>query len=122
MKINIVEADRMIRKLEEIEKSLAKLGDAVKTMRLERDSARNAASSLRKQLDERELELLQLDEEIQNATKKYEEELATLREDRKTMEKKLDSFGGRIRELISLLPNNEEKRNASSGDQKNKNS
>lgn len=112
----------MIKKIEEIESSLAKLEDIIKTLRSERDSAKKSAENLKKQLDERELELLQLDEEIQNTTKRYEEELKTLREDRQTLEKKLDSFAARVRELIPLLPEAEEKKNGSSSETRNKNS
>ena len=112
----------MIKKIEEIESSLAKLEGIIKTLRSERNSAKETAENLKKQLDERELELLQLDEEIQTTTKRYEDELVTLREDRRTLEKKLDSFAGRIRELIPLLPESEEKRNGSSPETRNKTS
>ncbi len=110
----------MIKKIEEIESALAKVEDTVKTLRSERDSARRAAETLRKQLDERELELLQLDEEIQNQTKRYEEEIATLRGDRQTLETKLEAFAGRIRDLIPMLPESEEKRNGSSSHARDK--
>lgn len=112
----------MIKKIEEIEHSLAKLEEIIKTLRSERDDAKKTAESLKKQLDDRELELLQLDEEMQNLTKRYEDELTTLRQDRQTLEKKLDSFSERVRELIPLLPRDGGKRTASSSETKNKHS
>ena len=93
----------MIKKLEEIDIALAKLEELTRTLRSERDCARDAADNLKKQLDDRELELLQLDDEIQSMTKRHEEELSAMRDEQRKSEERLDSLAGRIREMIPML-------------------
>lgn len=110
----------MIKKIEEIENTLAKLEGLIKNLRTERDSAKSAGESLKAQLDERELELLQLDEEIQNMTKRHEEETLALKEERKKLEEKLDSLTNRLREMIPMLSESEEKQKGASSDKHNK--
>lgn len=108
----------MIKKIEEIGSALANLEGMVKTLKTERDSAKDAGESLKKQLDERELELLQLDEEIQNMTKRHEEEIKALKEEQQKLEEKLDSFAKRIREMIPMLSGSEDVQKGISSDKR----
>lgn len=110
----------MIKKIEEIESALAKLEEMAKSLRVERDSAREAGKALKKQLDEREFELLQLDEEIQNMTKRHEEEIKALQDEQRKLEEKLGSFANRIREMIPMLSEPEEAGKGTSSDKRDK--
>ncbi len=94
----------MIAKLAEFENIIEKLETLIKNLKDERDKALDELEQTKKLVDQRELELLQLDEEIQREAKSFEERLKAATEERVDAEKKLDELADRIRNLLHLLP------------------
>lgn len=94
----------MIAKITEIESAIDKMESMIKKLVEERDNARSEAERLKKQLDGKELEMLQLDEEIQKEAKRFEEEKETIKQTHADSEKKLDEIAARIRQILPLLP------------------
>jgi predicted nucleic acid-binding Zn-ribbon protein len=90
----------MIEKIAEIDGIVDKLELLIKTLREERDSAVNEFSRLKKDLDDREMELLQMDEEMQKQAKRFEEEKEIMAREQTEAQKKLDSMADRIRQLL----------------------
>jgi chromosome segregation ATPase len=97
----------MIAKLNEIESVIDKLESVIKTLREERDSALNELALVKKTLDEREIELLQMDEEMQREIKRFEDEQNEIAQERLDAEQRLEKIAIRIRELVPLLPERE---------------
>lgn len=95
---------QMIAKITEIESAIDKMESMIKKLVEERDNARSEAERLKKQLDGKELEMLQLDEEIQKEAKRFEEEKETIKQTHADSEKKLDEIAARIRQILPLLP------------------
>lgn len=96
----------MIAKLTEFENIIEKLEALIKNLKDDRDRAWDEVERVKKIVDQRELELLQLDEEIQREAKRFEERMQALVDEREDAEKKLDELGARIRDLLPLLPEN----------------
>lgn len=88
----------------EIQESADKLESMVRALVDDRERAWAEVAKLKKQLDDRELEFLQMDEEYRNAVKKFDEERASWEGERGDMEKQLDTVAERIRDLIPMLP------------------
>jgi chromosome segregation ATPase len=96
----------MIAKITEIDGIIDKLESLIKTLREERDEAVQELAAVKKNLDDRELELLQLDEEMQRDKKRFDEERQVVLQERAEAAQKLDKIALRIRELVPLLPQN----------------
>lgn len=94
----------MIEKLTEIENVVDKLETLVRTLREDRDRAWEEVGRLKKALDERETELLQLDEEIRQEAKRFDEQMQSMHQEREDVSNRLDEVAGRIRDLLPLLP------------------
>ncbi|MDR3331332.1 MAG: hypothetical protein LBT08_01775 [Synergistaceae bacterium] len=94
----------MFAKISELEEIVGKLETLVKSLAKERDQATEEASRMKKALDEREFELLQLDEELQRETKRFQEERASMELEQEETGRKLDDLASRIRALLPLLP------------------
>ncbi len=94
----------MMGRLAEIETAADRLESLVKSLVEDRARAWAEAERLKKALDEREMEFLQMDEEFQRAAKRFEEECATMRDERADAERRLDEVSSRIRTLLPLLP------------------
>ena len=97
----------MIAKLAEFENIIVKLESLIKNLKADRDQALDEVERLKKLVDQRELELLQLDEEIQSEAKNFEERLKAAADEREDAEKKLDELAIRIRSLLPLLPDDQ---------------
>jgi predicted nucleic acid-binding Zn-ribbon protein len=94
----------MIGKIAEIDAAAGKLELMVKSLVEDRERAWAEVARLKKALDEREMEFLQMDEEFQNAVKGFDEERAAMREERAEAERRLDEVSSRVRTLLPLLP------------------
>jgi chromosome segregation ATPase len=94
----------MMGKIAEIEAAADKLESMVKSLVEDRERAWAEVASLKKALDEREMEFLQMDEEFRRAAKDFEEERAAMREERADAERRLDEVSLRVRALLPLLP------------------
>jgi chromosome segregation ATPase len=94
----------MIEKIAEVNGIIEKLEERVRALADERNAALSDAAGLKKSLDDREMELLQLDEELRSETKRFEAELARLNQEREETEKHFDELASRVRSLLSLLP------------------
>ena len=94
----------MIGRIAEIEAAADKLVSMVGSLVEDREKAWAEVARLKKALDEREMEFLQMDEEFQRAAKRFEEERATMRDERADVERRLDEVSSRIRTLLPLLP------------------
>jgi chromosome segregation ATPase len=103
----------MIEKIAEVNGIVGKLEELVRELVSERNAAANEVARLRKNLDDREMDLLQLDEQLRSETMKFEEELAKLKQEREDIERKFDELAERIRSILPLLP--ESKHEASDG-------
>jgi chromosome segregation ATPase len=94
----------MIAKITEIDGIIDKLETVIMKLREERDRAVDELAAVKKALDERELELLQMDEETQRAIAGFEDELRVIKQERSEAEQRLESVAVRVRELVSFLP------------------
>ena len=104
----------MIAKLTDFENIIEKLESLIKNLKDDRDRAWDEVERIKKIVDQRELELLQLDEEIQRETKNFEERIKAFVDERADAEKKLDELGIRIRDLLPLLPESRDEEAADS--------
>ncbi|MDR1481698.1 MAG: hypothetical protein LBI74_03640 [Synergistaceae bacterium] len=103
----------MIEKIAAVYGIVEKLEESVRELVAERNASANEIMRLRKNLDDREMDLLQLDERLRNETERFEDELARLKQEREEIEKKFDELAERIRSILPLLP--ESKHEASDG-------
>ena len=94
----------MIAKITEIDGIIERLGSAMTALREERDLAVRELASVKTALDEREIELLQMDEEMQREIARFEDERKMLQQERGEAEERLEKLASRVRELVSLLP------------------
>ena len=94
----------MIEKIAEVNGIIEKLEERVRALADERNAALSEVAGLKKSLDDREMELLQLDEELRSETKRFEAELARLNQEREETEKHFDELALRVRALLPLLP------------------
>jgi polyphosphate kinase 2 (PPK2 family) len=90
----------MIEKIAEFDGIVDKLELLIKTLREERDSAVSESVRLKKDLDDREMELLQMDEEMQKQARRFEEEKEIIVREQAEAQQKLDSMVVRIRQLL----------------------
>jgi predicted nucleic acid-binding Zn-ribbon protein len=94
----------MFGKIAEIDGIVDRLESLIKTLSEERDNAVDELARVKKTLDDRETELLQMDDEIQRETKRFEEERRTMMQEQADAEQRLEKLAYRIRELLPLLP------------------
>jgi predicted nucleic acid-binding Zn-ribbon protein len=87
----------------DIESGIDRLESLVRTLREDRDKARAEAMTLRRALDEREMELLQTDEELQLQKKRCADDIAEERKLREDLELRLAEVADRIRRIFPLL-------------------
>lgn len=99
----------MMNKLTELEKVVERLETFVDALCEERDEAVCEAKNLRKALDERELELLQIDEESRKEKERLREELETAKAELEESDRRMERLAERIRNLLPLLPDSPEK-------------
>ncbi|MDR3254230.1 MAG: hypothetical protein LBT31_01510 [Synergistaceae bacterium] len=93
----------MIAKITEIDGIVDKLESLIKTLREERDSAVSEAARLKKVMDDREMEILQVDDQLQKESKRIEEERKAMVQEHADYEQRLGELATRIRELLPLL-------------------
>ena len=89
----------MITRIAEIEQIAEKLETMIKSLIKERDDALAEVDRLKRTLDDRELELLQTDEELQKVTNERD----SVMRDKEDTERRLDDVAFRIKELLPLL-------------------
>jgi uncharacterized coiled-coil DUF342 family protein len=94
----------MIAKITEIEGIIDKLENVIIKLRDERDRAMDELAAAKRALDERELELLQMDEETRQETARLEDERNAIKGECDDANQRLDKLASRIRELVSFLP------------------
>lgn len=94
----------MITRMAEIEQVAEKLEAMIKSLIKDRDDAWAEVARLKQMLDDRELELLQTDEELQ----KVQGERDSVMRDKEDTERRLDDVAFRIKELLPLLTEDEE--------------
>jgi chromosome segregation ATPase len=94
----------MIAKITEIDSIIDRLENAITTLREERDRAVRELTGVKTALDERELELLQMDEEMQREIARFDDERKMIQQERAEANARLEKLASRIRELVSFLP------------------
>lgn len=94
----------MIGSVAEIKEASDRLESMVRALVEDRERAWAEVARLKKALDDREMEFLQMDEEYRNAVKKFEEERTAMTSDREDMERTIDEVAARIRSLLPILP------------------
>ena len=94
----------MITRIAEIEQVAEKLETMIKSLIKDRDEAWSEIARLKQMLDDRELELLQTDEELQKVT----DERDSVMRDKEDTERRLDDVAYRIKELLPLLTEGDE--------------
>jgi predicted nucleic acid-binding Zn-ribbon protein len=94
----------MIEKITEIDGIVDKLELLIKTLREEKSKAADESERLKKDLDDREMELLQMDEEMQKQAKRFEEEREIMAREQAELRQRLDSMVVRIRQLLPPQP------------------
>jgi chromosome segregation ATPase len=87
----------------DIENGLDKIEALVRTLREECDKAREEAESRKRALDERELELLQTEEELQELRRTSTEQLDASRREREDLESRLAEVALRLNNLLPLV-------------------
>ena len=98
----------MITRIAEIEQIAEKLETMIKSLIKDRDEAWSEVARLKQMLDDRELELLQTDEELQ----KVQGERDSVMRDKEDTERRLDDVAYRIKELLPLLTEDDEEMEA----------
>lgn len=94
----------MIGSVAEIKEASDRLESMIRALVDDRERAWAEVARLKKALDDREMEFLQMDEEYRNAVKKFEEERVAMAADREDMERTIDEVASRIRGLLPILP------------------
>ncbi|MDR0651921.1 MAG: hypothetical protein LBG12_01310 [Synergistaceae bacterium] len=86
----------------DIENGLVKIEALIRGLFNDRDRARAEAADLKRALDDREMELLTLDEAQQNMKDDYERQIAESSRAREELELKLEELASKIMDLIPL--------------------
>jgi uncharacterized protein involved in exopolysaccharide biosynthesis len=87
----------------DIESGIAKIETLIKSLREDRDKARAEAAEAKRLLEERELELLQMDEERQDERRGFDEALSEARQASENLETRLAELAARIKNLMPLV-------------------
>ena len=87
----------------DIESGLDKIEALVKTLREERDTAKAEAEAIKRALDERETEYLQIDEELQEVRRTSEEQLEAARREREDLENRLAEVALKFKNILPLV-------------------
>jgi predicted RNase H-like nuclease (RuvC/YqgF family) len=87
----------------DIESGITKIETLIKSLRDDRDKARAEAAELKRLLEERELELLQMDEDRQEERRGFEERISETRKTSESLETRLAELAERIKNLMSLV-------------------
>jgi chromosome segregation ATPase len=87
----------------DIESGIEKIEVLVKNLREDRDKARSEVAALKSALDDRELELLQIDEELQQERRRFEEQLSESVRSKEDLEHRLTEVASKIRNLLPLI-------------------
>ncbi|MDR1943389.1 MAG: hypothetical protein LBQ19_01055 [Synergistaceae bacterium] len=90
----------MIGKITEIDGIIDKLESLITTLREERDNALKELALAKKTIDERELDLLQMDEEAQRDKRRFEEERQSIMNEQVEAVQMLENVAARIRRLV----------------------
>ncbi|MDR1508764.1 MAG: hypothetical protein LBS53_03930 [Synergistaceae bacterium] len=87
----------------DIESGITKIEELIKSLREDSDKARAEAEDAKRALEERELELLQIDEERQEERRAFDDMLSEARQAGENMEARLAELAVRIKNLIPLV-------------------
>jgi predicted nucleic acid-binding Zn-ribbon protein len=87
----------------DIESGITKIEALIKSLREDRDRARAEAAETKRQLEERELELLQMDEDRREERLAFDDTLAEARKESENLEVKLTELAARIKNLMPLV-------------------
>ncbi|MDR1965095.1 MAG: hypothetical protein LBQ36_00170 [Synergistaceae bacterium] len=93
----------MIDSIIDIENGIDKIESLVKSLRDDRDKARSELASLKSALDDRELEILQMDEEHRNEINRLNEQFSEEKNAKEDLERRLGEVAARIRGLLPLM-------------------
>lgn len=94
----------MTGRVAEIVESAERLERSLTALIADRERAWAEVARLKKALDERELEFLQMDEEYQRAVKKFGEERSAMDAEKAEIERRLDEVAAKVKALLPLLP------------------
>ena len=87
----------------DIESGLDKIEALVKALREERDTAIAEAEAMKRALDDRETEYLQIDEELQEIKRTSEEQLEAARREREDLENRLAEVALKFKNILPLV-------------------
>jgi len=87
----------------DIESGIDKIEAMIKSLRDERDKAVSDAAAAKRALDDREMELLQSDEELQQTKRRCEEKLAEEKKAREDIEARLAEVASKVKNLLPLV-------------------
>jgi chromosome segregation ATPase len=87
----------------DIENGITKIEALIKLLREDRDKAREEEEAAKRAIEEREIELLQMDEDRQEERRGYEEKLSEARQANEELEARLTELAARIKNNIVPL-------------------
>jgi len=87
----------------DIESGIDKIEALVKALREERDKAKAEAEMMRRTLDDREMEFLQIDEELQEMRRNGDGRLAEERRVREELENRLAEVAAKVKNLLPIV-------------------
>ena len=87
----------------DIESGIDKIEALVKTLREERDTAKAELEPIKRALDDREMEFLQIDEELQELKRNGDERLAEERKAREDLENRLAEVAVKVKNLLPIV-------------------
>ena len=96
----------------DIESGIDKIEALVKALREERDKAKAEAEMMRRTLDDREMEFLQIDEELQEMRRNGDGRLAEERRVREELENRLAEVAAKVKNLLPIVEYSEEAQDA----------
>jgi len=87
----------------DIESGIDKIEALIKTLREERDKAKAEVESIKRALDDREMEFLQIDEELQELKRNGDERFAEERRIREDLENRLTEVASKVKNLLPIV-------------------
>lgn len=90
-----------MQKIEQLESYLDQIAEKTKKLQRERDEAVAHSANLSERLDERELQLMQFEEDAQGIAKQHEEELTRLVFEKDQLQSRIDALVDKIKGILA---------------------
>ena len=90
-----------MQQIEQLENYLDQVAEKTKKLKKERDEAVAHSANISERLDERELQLMQFEEDAQGAAKQFEEERALLISEKEQLQTRIDALVKKIKGILT---------------------